>query len=229
METRAFSELFPLFNTASLETLEWLMSIAVEQEYAQDTVILNEDNWGRAVYFIVSGWVKIQKQYGEKWVTQDILGQGDFFGEIAILDEVNGNTKLVALSELKVISISAQRFIQTLFKEPQVQHKMLQILVQRLGYMQKRLQRRHYPTGIRLIKTLVFLAEKYGQPTEEGMEIYQIPEQDLADLADISPEETKNILEKLQNKGLVSIEPSHQNICLTNPKQLIHLSRTNIE
>ncbi|NEO28072.1 MAG: Crp/Fnr family transcriptional regulator, partial [Kamptonema sp. SIO4C4] len=29
MDIKAFSELFPLFNTASPETLEWLLSVAV--------------------------------------------------------------------------------------------------------------------------------------------------------------------------------------------------------
>lgn len=59
MQTKAFNELFPLFNTANPETLEWLLSVVVEHEYPADRAVLMEDAWGNAVYFIVSGWVKV--------------------------------------------------------------------------------------------------------------------------------------------------------------------------
>jgi len=87
MHTKAFSELFPLFNTANPETLEWLLSVGVEHEYPTGRAVLMEDAWGNAVYFIMSGWVKVRRLYGDKAVTLAILGRGDFFGEMAILDE----------------------------------------------------------------------------------------------------------------------------------------------
>jgi CRP-like cAMP-binding protein len=230
MESQAFSELFPLFNNASLETLEWLLSIAVEEDYSSEQVILKEDAWGKAVYLIISGWVKIQRLHGDKEITTEILGRGDLFGEMAILEESPRSTEVKAISEVTLLNIPAQRFIQILFKEPQVQHRLLQLMVQRVRQLEKRLQQKHYPSSVRLIKLLVYLAEKYGQPTEQGTEIYHIPESNLADLADLSVAEVKNVLEKLENKGLIEINPSLETLCLTNPKQLVHLTKTkNIE
>jgi CRP/FNR family cyclic AMP-dependent transcriptional regulator len=227
METKAFSELFPLFNTASPETLEWLLSIATEEEYAKNTTILTEDSWGKAVYFIVSGWVKIQRQIGEQKITQEILGRGDFFGEMGVLEESPRSTTVIALSDVNLLSISAQRFIQTLLKEPQVQHRMLQLMVKRLNLLQNRFYRRRQPPASRLSKLLISLAEIYGQPTEQGIEIYQISPQDLADVAETTIEESTSILESIQNKGLLTIDPVNETICLTNPKQLSHLIRKN--
>jgi CRP-like cAMP-binding protein len=86
MQTKAFNELFPLFNTANPETLEWLLSVVVEHEYPAGRAVLMEDAWGNAVYFVVSGWVKVRRLYGENVVTLAILGQGDFFGG-------NGNSR----------------------------------------------------------------------------------------------------------------------------------------
>lgn len=229
METRAFSELFPLFNTASPETLEWLLSIATEEEYAENTTILTEDNWGKAFFLIVSGWIKIQREIDEHKITQEILGKGDFFGEMAILDDAPRATRVIAISEVKLLSISAQRFIQTLLKEPQVQHKLLQSTVHRLRKLQNRFYRRMQPPISRLSKVLISLAENYGRPTEQGLEIYQISEQDLADVAETTLEETAHILENIQTKGLLTIDNENQTICLTNPKQLIHLIRTQTE
>ena len=173
METKAFSELFPLFNTANSETLEWLLSIAVEHEYPQNRAILMEDAWGNAVYFIVSGWAKVRHLHGDHAITLAILGKGNFFGEMAILDESPRSTDIVALSPVKLLSISAQRFIQTLFKDSQLQHRMLQLMVRRLRESNVRFQLRNQPPAVKLAKTFVYLAENYGRPTKKGRKYFK--------------------------------------------------------
>ena len=79
MQSEAFSELFPLFNAANPETVDWLLSVADEHEYPPNRAVLMEDAWGNAVYFLVSGWVKVRRLSGEDAVTLAILGRGDFF------------------------------------------------------------------------------------------------------------------------------------------------------
>jgi CRP-like cAMP-binding protein len=224
MQTKAFNELFPLFNTANPETLEWLLSVVVEHEYPAGRAVLMEDAWGNAVYFIVSGWVKVRRLYGENAVTIAILGRGDFFGEMAILDESPRSTDVLALSDVKLLSVSAQRFIQTLFKDPQLHHRMLQLMVRRLRQTNIRLQRRHQPPAVKLVSTLVSLADNYGQPTEKGTELFNVPYKDLADISDISAEDTAKIMEKLDSKGWIKTNPDNQTLCLINIKQLAHLA-----
>ncbi|HEY9671281.1 MAG TPA: Crp/Fnr family transcriptional regulator [Waterburya sp.] len=224
MQTKAFNELFPLFNTANPETLEWLLSVVVDHEYPAGRAVLMEDAWGNAVYFVVSGWVKVRRLNGENVVTLAILGRGDFFGEMAILDESPRSTDVIALSDVKLLSVSAQRFIQTLFKDPQLHHRMLQLMVRRLRQTNVRLQRRQQPPAVKLVSTLVNLADSYGQATQKGTEIYNFPYKDLADISDISAEDTKKIMEKLESKGWIKIDPTHQTLCLINLKQLTHLA-----
>ena len=224
MQTAVFSDLFPLFQSASPETLEWLLSIAVEHEYPADRAVLMEDAWGNAVYFVESGWVKVRRHAGEEVVTLAVLGRGDFFGEMAILDESPRSTDVVALSSVKLLSISAQRFIQTLFKDSQLHHRMLQLMVRRLRQTNFRFQLRHQAPAIKLANTLVFLGENYGQPSTHGTEIFNIPIKDLADAADITLDEATKIMEKLEARGWIKIAPSKQVIYLINPKQLSHLA-----
>lgn len=227
MQTAAFSELFPLFNAASPETVEWLLSITVEHEYPAERAVLMEDAWGNAVYFVESGWVKVRRHVGEEVVTLAILGRGDFFGEMAILDESPRSNDVVALSAVKLLSISAQRFIQTLFKDSQLHHRMLQLMVRRLRQSNVRFQLRHQPPAIKLVNTLVSLGENYGFPTEHGMEIFNIPTKDLADVSDITTDETAKIMEKLHSKGWIKIDPARQVIYLVNMRQLSHLAGKN--
>ncbi|MBD2041211.1 Crp/Fnr family transcriptional regulator [Microcoleus sp. FACHB-672] len=224
MQTEAFSELFPLFSAANPETLEWLLSVAVEHEYPSNRAVLMEDAWGNAVYFLVSGWVKVRRLAGENVVTLAILGRGDFFGEMAILDESPRSTDVIALSSVQLLSVSAQRFIQTLSKDAQLHHRMLQLMVRRLRQTNFRFQLRNRPPAVKLANTLVSLAENYGQPTEKGIEIFNIPFKDLADVTDIGVEETSKIMQKLNEKGWLKIDLDRDAIYLLNIKQLTHLA-----
>ncbi|MBW4655408.1 MAG: Crp/Fnr family transcriptional regulator [Kaiparowitsia implicata GSE-PSE-MK54-09C] len=224
MQTIAFSELFPLFNSASPETLEWVMTNAVEHDYPAGRAVLMEDAWGNAVYFIESGWVKVRRHAGESVVTLAVLGKGDFFGEMAILDESPRSTDVVALSSVKLFSISAQRFIQTLFKDSQLHHRMLQLMVRRLRQTNFRFQLRRQPPAIKLANVLVSMAENYGQRKAKSIEIFNIPMKDLADVSDITPEEATKIMEKLDSKGWIRIDPANHVVDLVNLRQLAHLA-----
>ncbi|GAB1543178.1 Crp/Fnr family transcriptional regulator [Scytonema sp. NUACC21] len=224
MQTEVFSELFPLMSTANPQTIEWLLSVAIDHEYPAGRAVLMEDAWGNALYFLVSGWVKVRRTIGEDSVAIAILGRGDFFGEMAILDESPRSTDVIALSPVKLLSVSRERFIQILFKDPQLHHRMLQLMVRRLRQINVRLQMRSSPPAVKLAHTLVTLGESYGQSLEKGKEIYNIPYKDLADVTEISVEETKKIMEKLHEKGWIKIDNVNQLIHLINFKQLINLA-----
>jgi CRP-like cAMP-binding protein len=224
MHSEAFSELFPLFDVANPETVEWLLSVSTQHEYPADRAVLMEDAWGNAVYFIESGWVKVRRHAGDGAVTLAVLGPGDFFGEMAILDESPRSTDVVALAPVKLLSVSAQRFIQTLFRDSQLHHRMLQSMVKRLRQTNFRFQIRNQPPAVKLANTLSTLSEAYGQPSHEGVEIFNIAPDDLADVADISAEEASKIMEKLIEKGWIKVDPNRHVILLTNTKQLSQLA-----
>jgi CRP/FNR family transcriptional regulator, cyclic AMP receptor protein len=225
IETEAFSELFPLFKGANPETLESLLSAAVKHEYPPARAVLMEDAWGNAIYFVVSGWVKVRRLSGDNAVTLAILGRGDFFGEMAILDESPRANDVLALSPVRLISFTAQKFIQTLFKDQQLHHRMLQLMVRRLRQSNIRYQLRHRPPAVKLANTLVEFGENYGQANAQGKDIFNIPVKDLADVTDITVEETGKIMEKLESKGWIKINTERQLIHLLNFKQLTNLAR----
>ncbi|MDM9382851.1 Crp/Fnr family transcriptional regulator [Chlorogloeopsis sp. ULAP01] len=224
MYTEVFSELFPLMSTANPQTLEWLLSIAVEHEYPTGRAVLMEDAWGNAVYFVVSGWVKVRRTVGEGSVALAILSRGDFFGEMAILDESPRSTDVIALSPVKLLSVAREKFIQILFKDPQLHHRMLQLMVRRLRHANVRLQMRSSPPAVKLAHTLVSLGENYAHQTAKGKEIFHIPFKDLADVTEIGVEETTKIMEKLHEKGWIKIDTVNQAIFLVNFRQLMNLA-----
>ena len=224
MQTEIFSNIFPLLSTANPQTLEWLFNVAIDHEYPAGRAVLMEDAWGNAVYFVVSGWVKVRRTCGDDAVALAILGKGDFFGEMAILDESPRSTDVIALSPVKLLSVSRERFIQILFKDPQLHHRMLQLMVRRLRQINQRLQIRSSPPAVKLAHTLVSLGESYGHESNTGKEIFNIPFKDLAEVTEISLEETTKIMHKLHEKGWIKIDSGNNTIYLVNFKQLLNLA-----
>jgi CRP-like cAMP-binding protein len=116
MESDSVSELFPLFNTATPETIEWFLSVSEKQNYPANSLLVSKEDWGKDVIFIVSGWVNIGALSRDQEITLDILAEGDYFGEIAVLDDFPPLASVITLSDVQLIKISAQRFLQMLFK-----------------------------------------------------------------------------------------------------------------
>jgi CRP/FNR family transcriptional regulator, cyclic AMP receptor protein len=224
MQADSLSELYPLFHAASPETVEWLSSVATHHDYPANRAVVMEDAWGNAVYFIEAGWVKVRRHAEDNSVTLAVLSKGDFFGEMAILDESPRSTDVVAMTAVKLMSISAQRFIQTLFKDSQLHHRLLQIMVQRLRQTNLRFQLLHQPPAVKLANTLTAIQEAYGNPVEDGVEIFNIARRDLADLADITPDEVDRIIAKLTEKGWLIEDPQRSVLRLKNTRQLAHLA-----
>ena len=172
MESQEVSELFPLFNTASPEILEWFLEIAKEQDFSAEEIVIKKEDWGKAVFWLVSGWVKVRSLAGEQEVALEIFGPGDCFGEMAILNESLISNEVVALSDVKLLRISAQRFLQMLFKYPPIQHRLLQLTVRRIGQFYRCRQLRYQSSKMKLGKLLIFWAENYGKITEKGTKIF---------------------------------------------------------
>ena len=223
MSPDLLSERFPLFNAASPGTLERLLSVASELDYPSGRTVLMEDSWGNAVYFIASGWVKVRHEVAEDYVTLAVLGRGDFFGEMAILDESPRSTDVVALSTVKLVSIPANQFIETLFQDSQLHHRMLQLMVQRLRQTNGRFQLRHRPPAVKLAYTLQALAQAYGSGVTP--EIFNIAAEDLSAIADVGKDDVVKIMEKLTQKGWVKADDATKTLSLPGIKHLIQLSK----
>ncbi|MEO0540095.1 MAG: Crp/Fnr family transcriptional regulator [Cyanobacteria bacterium P01_A01_bin.105] len=223
MSPDQLSERFPLFNAASPGTLERLLAVANELDYPAGRTVLMEDSWGNAVYFIAAGWVKVRHELNEDYVTLAVLGRGDFFGEMAILDESPRSTDVVALSTVKLVSIPANQFIETLFQDSQLHHRMLQLMVQRLRQTNGRFQLRHKPAAVKLAYTLQALGQTYG--TGNVPEIFNIAVEDLAAIADVAKDDVVKIMAKLAEKGWVKPDAATQTLALPGIKHLTQLSK----
>jgi CRP/FNR family cyclic AMP-dependent transcriptional regulator len=225
MESESVSERVPLLNTANLETIAWVLSISEERIYAPNTVLIPSDGWGKSVSFILSGWVIISTKVQQQEKALEILGQGDYLGVMAVLDDYPPLSQAITLSETRLLTIPAQRFLQLLLKDNQLQQRMLQLTIQRVRHLYRRLKFLSQSSARKIIKTLVYLAENYGKTTENGITIWRLSEQILANLVNTEPEIVSDVLEQLRENHLLESREADNQFCIPNLKQLHHYSK----
>jgi CRP-like cAMP-binding protein len=226
MEMQQLSDIFSLFHNVESDILERFLSIANQEESESGEVIVDEESWGKAMYFVLSGWVKIESIYQDKNITVEIIGRGGFFGEEGIFSHnVNNviNSRVTTISNVELLVVSAQRFIQFLYQYTQIQNRLLGLTVSKVKEYQKYCQFYRQTMKVRLVTILISLAETYGEITEQGIKIYNFLCQDLADLAQLPPSECHEIMNKLEKKNLIEIDSKSNSIFLPNLKLLHHI------
>ena len=102
---------------------------------------------------------------------------------------------------------------------------MLQSMVERLKQTQKRFQLRNKAPGIKMVYTLIGLADAYGEKIGDTVEIFNIPDSDLAAIADVTLAEVPKILDKLASRNWLTIDEEKDVIRLLDMKSLRHLSK----
>jgi CRP/FNR family transcriptional regulator, cyclic AMP receptor protein len=93
-------------------------------------------------------------------------------------------------------------------------------MVQRLKLMNQRSQVRSHSPAKRLTNMLLELGQRYGSIEGEVTELFDVPRKDLANITDLSLEDTVQLMSRLSAKKLISVDPERQTLQLLNTKQL---------
>ena len=102
-----------LCSGLSPSQLASLAAISTREEYNTDAVIFNQNDPGEKMYLITRGQVEVRlnSQVGGHFATI-YLGQGQIFGEMALLDQGSRSATVLAIEELtELYAISADAFL----------------------------------------------------------------------------------------------------------------------
>jgi len=129
----AFFRKFPLFADLDDRELATIAAVAKTRRYAKDDVIFYADESGDIFCLIREGQVKVTMISPEgKEIILKILGPGDFFGEMALLDDEPRSATVAALNPLSTLSIAAFNFRSLLKSNASITYKVLVSLCQRV-------------------------------------------------------------------------------------------------
>ncbi|NJR65820.1 MAG: Crp/Fnr family transcriptional regulator [Leptolyngbyaceae cyanobacterium CRU_2_3] len=194
----------PFFEGLPEDVVEKAIAHVVIRNHPQNQVILLENDWGSAVYFILEGWVKIRTyNLDGKEITLNVLGKGEVFGEMAPLDEVPRSTDVLTLVPTVIGNMPSSDFVQLLNIEPKAGVRLAQLMARRLRQVNRRLRLRESDSVSRVADILLFLADGQGKTGTQGIEIPNLPHRELSSLSGLARETVTRVLSKLEKKGLI--------------------------
>ncbi len=199
-----------IFRHLSDEALQELAEYFKVRKYLKNNLIIFEDDTGLLFFVIRSGKVKISRisQQGEE-VILAILGQGQFFGEVSIIDGGTRSATVTSLDDVELLSISRDRFQYFMKKYPTLSLSLLREMAARFRKSDAQIKRLSLMDAReRVANTLFLLAMELGvEQREHEYIIEDLPRQlDLASIAGTSRETVSRIISKLQEEGLIERE-----------------------
>jgi CRP/FNR family transcriptional regulator, cyclic AMP receptor protein len=130
-----------LFRSLRGGDLQRVAQLASLRGYKQDALIVQQGDTAVALYCILSGRVRIQRQTGgpETAVTLAELGPGGFFGEMTLLDDFPRSATVIATAATECALISKWDFQQQLKAHPEIGLALLRVLSERVRTLDDRL------------------------------------------------------------------------------------------
>jgi HD-GYP domain-containing protein (c-di-GMP phosphodiesterase class II) len=121
------------FSGLSEYDLHQIDQITTERTYRPGELIVEENTEAERFFIIHKGKIEILKRFedGEEFVL-GVHSDGDFFGEMALLDEGPRSATARALEETSVVEISRQDFEALLYKAPVLAYGIMKELSARL-------------------------------------------------------------------------------------------------
>ena len=133
----------PLFASLHDEAAQELLTLLQGREVAYGTALFRAGDKGDAMYLIQSGRVRISvnDEDGHQIVLAE-LAQGDFFGEMALIDGKQRAAGADVIEDAHLLMLSRENFLRFINSNPGVALEMLSAVFQRLRHTDKMLQQR---------------------------------------------------------------------------------------
>ncbi|HEY7195667.1 MAG TPA: cyclic nucleotide-binding domain-containing protein [Gaiellaceae bacterium] len=119
----------PLFAGLRKKDLSSLARLTEDMEVGDGKVLCREGELGREFFVIVEGDASVAKDGSEIGT----LSGGDFFGEIALVENRPRTATVTAKGELRFFVLTSQAFWGLLDNQPEVAREVLLVLARRVA------------------------------------------------------------------------------------------------
>ena len=199
----------PIFGDIDQSELARIVHVGVRKKYKKGSIVLLEEEAGAALFIIGSGKVKIVRSDDEgREVILSILGENDFFGEMAILDGLARSATAVAITKTDLFMIHRQDFLKLLHEYPPVAISLLRELTARLRKADAQIKNLSLKDANgRVANVIIQIADEIGKIRKGRVEIDELPlQQDLANMAGTSRETISRMLHQFIQKGNIELQ-----------------------
>lgn len=194
----------PLFSCLNDHELDALSKVAVKKTFPKNTILFTEGDTTNSLYIICSGKVKVTINNNEgKEVILSMLGSGEYFGEMALLDGEPRSACVITKESTELLIISKEDFMDIFSSNP-IAFSLLKGLSKRLREANKKIESLALLDVYgRVARLLIQLAK----PKDQNLVIEdKMTHQEIANMIGSSREMVSIILKELSNGGYITIE-----------------------
>ena len=195
----------PLFTCLQVEQLKLLLDRHRETSHQLDQVIVMEQDWGESLFVIRDGLAKVRTYTADgDEVIMSLLGQGDVFGEMAVLDDASRSADVVALTPLHLIKMRSAPFASLLGQLAPFALALARLEAGRLRDLNQRFALQSADATTRLLDGLAYLARKSSGGQDLQAELPPLAQREIALLAGLARETASRTLSKLRSRGTIT-------------------------
>ena len=175
------------------------------KEFPRGTVLFREGDPGVEMYVIQSGKVTISKRVGTVEKVLSTLGQGEFFGEMSILNNKPRSATATCTEDSKLLVIDARTFEAMIRGNSEIALRMIKKLADRLQETNEQIENLlFHDASSRVVHYLATAAEKASRgPAGHRIDL---PPAELAGRLGIRPDQVQEVLQKLVKGRIVSVD-----------------------
>ena len=197
----------PLFLDLDDDELEAVEASCTPRKYPKNSMVILEEEFGDIIFIIVSGTVKITRVNDEgKEVILALLGAGEIFGEMAILDGEARSANALAQEDCELLAIQKSEFLNLLRRNFKISFALMRELAKRLRKSDQQIEALSLSDAEHRIGVSVLnLAEDMGVIRKGQVTIDKLPfQQDIANMSGTSRETVSRVLKLFEDRHMIT-------------------------
>jgi CRP/FNR family cyclic AMP-dependent transcriptional regulator len=194
----------PLFASFPEDQLRMLAMLVMRKSAPRSRTIVARGDPTDSLYIVVSGRLKVMMSDSEgKEVILAILGPGEFFGEMGMIDDEPRSATVVTIEPCELLSIAKREFKKCLAENFQMADAVMRGLVKRLREADRKIgSLALLDVYGRVAHLLLDMAENVDG---EKVVTKRLPKQDIAKMIGASREMVSRVMKDLQTSGYIEI------------------------
>lgn len=217
-EKMTLFERHPLFREFRTEERSRLARYATTRQVKRGKTIFSKGEVGTSLFAVCSGMVEVVIPSTEgKNAVVNLIGEGEIFGEIALLDGGPRTADALAFSDCELMAIERRDFLALLRENPEVTIKLLEVLCARLRRTTEQVEDLMFlDLKSRLVKTLLRLSKSAKPPCHIA-----ISQTELSQIVGFSREMTNKQLRLWAKEGWITL--ARRRIIVDRPDALARI------
>ena len=196
-----------IFSDLSDSELSNIQSLCKTRKYPKNSMIILEEEMGDVVFIVMTGTVKITRVNDEgKEVILAMLGSGEVFGEMAILDGESRSANALAQENCEVVTINREDFLNVIKTNNKVAINLMTEFAIRLRKSDQQIEALSLDDAEhRIGVSILNLAEEMGVIRKGVVTVDNLPyQQDIANMAGTSRETVSRVMKIFEDRGLIT-------------------------